>query len=603
MNTINAINSLSKWYTVSSSNDTNNASISILKSFTYGLHDYYVFSTDTSFNCNSNGTIEFIIIGGGGAGGGNHAGGGGAGGVAFGSVNLESGTTYSVKIGAGGTGGGPVGITNVYTAANNNGKNSSIIGGSINVIAYGGGYGGGGNGGYAYNNGTAGNTGFTTLGSGGGGMSYGYPMGIAVDNRAGVGGFGVNNTLYGSAGTNGGAGFSDPGNGGGGGGAGSAGGNASQVFGGNGGNGLSSTDLTWLPSLNALGYMTSLSNTWATDTSGGNYIAAGGGGGSWAQNRWVPGTGGIGGGGGGGEYGSGSGLAGSNGASYTGSGGGGGASTGNVGGSGGSGLVVIRISTSISSSTPNLLYDPISYYGFDIENGTTLYETISASNKTNALVGSATVSYTNPYNGAGSLYISSVSAGNYARFPAVNIGSATGLSICFWFNFDNVTFGPYQNLFQINSSLLAPNNIINIQYNNSSTTLLFGMYNGSSNPSMFFVNTNIVNIINTKNVWNFFAVTINSTNVNTANGSISGTITIYAYSPATGLVTQTSDLKNQFSFYQNANLTTNLGYSSLNTGGGAGSCQGYFDSFRFFNKALTSYQIRYIISSDITSAT
>jgi len=603
MNTISLLNTLSNSKVISSTSSTT-VSVSIRKSFSYGLYDYYVFSSGRSFVCNSNGTIDYLIIGGGGAGGGNHAGGGGAGGVAYGSTELVSETTYSVTVGAGGIGGGGVYTTNVYTAANNNGGNSSIVGGVVNIIAYGGGYGGGGNNGFAYNNGAAGNTGFTILGSGGGGMAYNLPINTSIDLRAGVGGNGVNNALYGSAGKNGGAGFytSTAGNGGGGGGAGTVGGNASSALGGNGGNGLNSTVLTWLPQVNASGYMNILTSTWSTATTNGTYIAAGGGGGSWSQNGWQPGTGGLGGGGAGGANGTGSGLAGLNGTNYTGSGGGGGASTGNVGGSGGSGLVIIRILSLINSSTPNLLYDPISYYGFDIQNGTTLYETISASNKSNALVGSATVSYTNAYNGAGSLYIPSVSAGNYASFPAVNIGSATGLSICFWFNFDNVTFGPYQNLFQINSSLLETNNIINIQYNNSSTALSFGMFNGSSNPSIFVVNTNIVNIINTKNIWNFFAATINSTNVNTASGTISGTITLYAYSPTTGLVTQTSDLKNQFSFYQNCNLTSNLGYASLNTGGGAGSCQGYFDSFRLFNKALTSSQMQEIINSDIASS-
>jgi hypothetical protein len=348
MNTISSVNTLSNSKDLSSLS----LSLSIQKSFSSGTYDYYVFTTGTSFTSNTGGTVEFIIIGGGGAGGGNHAGGGGAGGVAYGSVALVSGTTYTVTVGAGGTGGGNIATANPYTAANNNGKNSSIVGGSINIIAYGGGYGGGGNNGYAYNNGTAGNTGFTALGSGGGGMSYNLPINITTDNRAGVGGNGVNNASYGSAGKNGGPGYSDPGNGGGGGGAGAVGGNAGGNVGGNGGNGLSSTVLTWLPQVNATGYMTSLLSTWPTVTSNGTYIAAGGGGGSWAQNGWQPGTGGLGGGGAGGANGSGSGLAGSNGTNYTGSGGGGGASTGNVGGSGGSGLVVIRYLTT-SSSTPS----------------------------------------------------------------------------------------------------------------------------------------------------------------------------------------------------------------------------------------------------------
>ena len=354
MNTISLVNSMSK-SGIGGSSPATNVALSVQKSFTYGIYDYYVFSSTISFTCAVGGTVNYIIIGGGGAGGGNHAGGGGAGGVAYGSATLVTGTTYTSTVGAGGTGGGTINTANAYTAANNNGKNSSLVGGPVNVIAYGGGYGGGGNSGYAYNNGTTGNTGFTTLGSGGGGMAYNLPINTAtIDTRGGVGGNGVNNILYGSTGKNGGTGFytSPAGNGGGGGGAGVAGGNASSTLGGNGGNGIASTItvLDWLPILNALGYMSGLSGTWITDTSGSKYVAAGGGGGSYAQNGWQPGTGGIGGGGAGGAIGTGSGLPGSNGAKYTGSGGGGGASTGNVGGNGGSGLVAIRsLSTSYTS--------------------------------------------------------------------------------------------------------------------------------------------------------------------------------------------------------------------------------------------------------------
>lgn len=379
-------------------------SLSIQKSFSYGLYDYYVFSSNKSFTCNSSGTIEYMLIGGGGAGGGNHAGGGGAGGIAYESTILVSGATYTVTVGVGGTGGGVIATANAYTAANNNGGNSSIVGGLVNIIAYGGGYGGGGNTGYAYNNGTTGNTGFTTVGSGGGGMAYNQALNTAtIDTRGGIGGNGVNNVLYGYAGRNGGAGFytATAGNGGGGGGAGVVGGNASATLGGNGGNGMSSTVLTWLPTLNILGYMSSISSTWATDTVGGYYIAAGGGGGSWSQNGWQPGTGGLGGGGAGGAIGTGSGLPGSNAASYTGSGGGGGASTGNVGGNGGSGLVALR------SLSPT-------YTSFNLTNqyitngntfGTIAYATTASYTATAGLTGVYNFSVSSGYNAANSFFM------------------------------------------------------------------------------------------------------------------------------------------------------------------------------------------------------
>ena len=82
--------------------------------------------------------VQILIVGGGGGGGGNTTsdghGGGGGGGVAVGSLTLARNITYTIAVGNGGIGSSG--------AAGTNGGNSSITGGSISEIAYGGGFGG-----------------------------------------------------------------------------------------------------------------------------------------------------------------------------------------------------------------------------------------------------------------------------------------------------------------------------------------------------------------------------------------------------------------------------------------------------------------------------
>ena len=274
--------------------------------------------TDTgatgSFSTNTAQTADWLVVAGGGAGGsdalgsgvGGHrgVGGGGAGGLrtSYGStsgggasaeadLSLGAGTTYTITVGAGGasTNGG------VEATSSNDGSPSSIAGSDITDITT---VGGG-----------AGNIGASTInprtgGSGGGG--YGD-----ADTGAGTSGQGY-------AG-GGGAESSNQGCGGGGGGASAAGQSGTSSFsdgGGDGGAGLS------------------------VSITGSAVTYAGGGGG---------GTGGVGGAGGGGSAGS----TGVSGTANTGGGGGGTQGTTNGGsvtsGAGGSGIVILRVKTTITS--------------------------------------------------------------------------------------------------------------------------------------------------------------------------------------------------------------------------------------------------------------
>jgi hypothetical protein len=134
----------------------------------------------------TNGTIQFkyncsaqvLIVGGGGGGGAGRynyegAGGGGGGGVGYGTLNFIAGVTYNITVGLGGTGdpGSVTGSVNIGTS----GGNTSVVGGSINAIAYGGGRGGS----------TTGAHDATSGGSGGGGSGWGNTPGTA---KTGIGG-------------------------------------------------------------------------------------------------------------------------------------------------------------------------------------------------------------------------------------------------------------------------------------------------------------------------------------------------------------------------------------------------------------------------------
>jgi len=262
------------------------------------IYDYYVFLHGyTLFKCITAGgssTVDVFILGGGGAGGGNHGGGGGAGVPIVTRLQFQEGFNYSVTVGAGGIGG----TNSKYNSEQNNGKASEIMGnGQLVVTAYGGFYGGGGHSARAFNiNGTA-----EYGGSGGGGMAYNYSSGDQLILTGGKMGQNGSNNNGGSK-YNGGNGAminGTAGNGGGGGGSNGMGGNATRRNGGSGGSGLSSPYIPdWLTSLSD--YMKRVNADWNNATQNGRFIAAGGGGGAWAQFLSSPGKGGNGGGGDGG---------------------------------------------------------------------------------------------------------------------------------------------------------------------------------------------------------------------------------------------------------------------------------------------------------------
>jgi hypothetical protein len=120
--------------------------------------------------------IDYLVIAGGGGGGGNPitasgptGGGGGAGGLLSGSTSItKTNTTYTVIVGAQGAGSGAV------RAAGENGKDSSLVGGILNIVTTGGG-GGGAYAGNGLNGGCGGGGGGATPGSTTGGTGIAGP--------------------------------------------------------------------------------------------------------------------------------------------------------------------------------------------------------------------------------------------------------------------------------------------------------------------------------------------------------------------------------------------------------------------------------------------
>ena len=335
------------WSSVASSADGTKL-IAVTSLPNISLYTFYTFTNTSSISFPKNVSAQVLIVGGGGGGGagtninggGEGAGGGGAGAVGVGTLNFSSGTSYSITIGAGGNGGTP------NNSNSSSGGNTSIVGGDINEIAYGGGYGG--------SNVTGTGQGGGNGGSGGGGAggwdntTYSKPNNPTttavgtINNNTSAGSSGIGSlSYYGNAG---GAGLPH-GAGGSGGGASSPGTtptaitSGSQANGGPGANGGS-------------GYTWSINST--------IYGGGGGGGGcctAYAINSQTPGSGGSGGGGNGGYLT----ANGKNGTPNTGGGGGGSGSgypsTSGYGGNGGSGIVIIAVLTSDltenTSNTPN----------------------------------------------------------------------------------------------------------------------------------------------------------------------------------------------------------------------------------------------------------
>ncbi|MBM3366483.1 MAG: hypothetical protein FJY48_12415, partial [Betaproteobacteria bacterium] len=253
--------------------------------------------------------VDYLIVGGGGGGGAHVGGGGGGGGVLSNTVDPLTDTIMAVVVGAGGTGA----INNYGTVTGGtNGSSSSLISGSVNLVALGGGIGS------SWTHQTA-NAGSSSVGSGGGG-SFGSAGG-GTAGQGFAGGAGVTYTPYG---------------GGGGGGAGGVGGNGFA-------NGNTNTNA--LGGAGGAGRESSITGT-------AQFFGGGGGGSIHGENNVFGALGGAGGNGGGG-MGAPSTRTDSNSvviasAGGTNTGGGGGGSGGHlsnirsVGGNGGSGIVVVR---------------------------------------------------------------------------------------------------------------------------------------------------------------------------------------------------------------------------------------------------------------------
>ena len=141
-------------------------------------------------------TVHALVVGGGGPGGYQAGGGGGAGGYVYdAALAVSSASAYTVHVGAGGV------ASTSHDAYGSNGGNSSIVGGSVNVVAVGGGAGGNGN---THRPGAAG-------GSGGGSSLKAEAVGAGTSGQGHAGGLGneqasLANRLAGGGGGSGAAG-------------------------------------------------------------------------------------------------------------------------------------------------------------------------------------------------------------------------------------------------------------------------------------------------------------------------------------------------------------------------------------------------------------
>jgi len=261
-----------------------------------------IYRDNDSFTLNSSSIAEILVVGGGGGGGGGIGGGGGAGAVVhIPRAEMPRGN-YTINVGKGGSG-----SYSYDKSPSNKGSNSSITGGSFNIVAEGG---GGVTRGHDIGKGLVG-------GSGGGaaGPNQNINTGGAAGTSSSLGGFG--GTIYGNRG-----------------------GNNTQVrrgdwtnAAGGGGAGAAAADTdpsSWQRGNGGIGKMFNITGI--------DVFYGGGGGGG---GHPIAGSGGLGGGGDGSAQGGGGGEGGA-GQDNTGGGGGGGCWAVTVGGKGGSGIVVIK---------------------------------------------------------------------------------------------------------------------------------------------------------------------------------------------------------------------------------------------------------------------
>lgn len=257
------------------------------------------------------GRIQLLIVAGGGGGGADVPGGGGAGGIVYSDKFPIAAGTYTCTVGGGGS-------ASTQPARNGIGGNSSIIGGAVSLVAFGGGAGGG----WAYVNPSEGGSG----GGADGQDTYRTRSGARATQRRDLYPYTVG---YGNRGGNGGGSVDGYSTGGGGGGAGMPGANGDACS-------TSSLSTSW----QGRQWEAAGGDGLPFDISGSTVWYGGGGGGS-SNNATSAGYGGRGGGGNAdaisGSYNSGniSGIA------NTG-GGGGARGNGTLGGNGGSGIVIVR---------------------------------------------------------------------------------------------------------------------------------------------------------------------------------------------------------------------------------------------------------------------
>lgn len=178
-----------------------------------GGYRTHTFTSSGTLSVSEVKTANVLIVAGGGGGGYaipqamESGGGGGGGGVGVGTMTIAARTAYTVTVGSGGNAG-----ISPLTRASTNGTDSSIIGGAIQVIAYGGGRGGDDHDNYSAQQGGNGGSGGGGAGGWGGrpggtatrGVTYG--TGASVTYYGNNGGYGYQNNWGGGGGGAGGAG-------------------------------------------------------------------------------------------------------------------------------------------------------------------------------------------------------------------------------------------------------------------------------------------------------------------------------------------------------------------------------------------------------------
>jgi len=260
----------------------------------------------------------------------------------------------------------------------------------------------------------------------------------------------------------------------------------------------------------------------------------------------------------------------------------------------------------VPTTTSTLLYNPIAYYALDVPNGINLIDsvtglstavyntTLSPNTYVNTIVGTGgSIQTSFKLSGAGCYYNTSSAKPNNLFLNPVNIGSSTGITFCGWFY---MTSSPsiYSTLVEITSTLNKENNfpITFLKIGNNSLGWFFDSVNTNASTDtrttiQFRDTTNLNNLVSSTNIWNFLAFTVNS----------SRNVSCYAYNATYGLLSNSFTIQESFSTWQNKPLYTSVGYGRTNSFGDGSSMVGYIDNVSIYNTALSSTQIRNIISA------